>query len=179
MGVSYGDLLAPPPSYADSMMYSAAPFASSTTGGRGAASEIFPAAAATARGASNAMAHTTYGGYGGGSAGGSSDGGSMNADPFAPGAARFGGADVAPTRPLAVRTPRAYTSSVEGVLDVTVSDPGLRSVSLGHVLEGVVDFFAPLAEDALVEVELEPHEEVFVSGDSNLLHELFGNLNLK
>ena len=123
MGVSYGDLLAPPPSYADSMMYSAAPFASSTTGGRGAASEIFPAAAATARGASNAMAHTTYGGYGGGSAGGSSDGGSMNADPFAPGAARFGGADVAPTRPLAVRTPRAYTSSVEGVLDVTVSDP--------------------------------------------------------
>lgn len=60
--------------------------------------------------------------------------------------------------------------------DVAVADMGFRSVSLGHVLEGVVDFFAPLAEDALVEVELEPHEEVFVAGDSNLLHELFGNL---
>lgn len=60
--------------------------------------------------------------------------------------------------------------------ETALGDAGLTPVSLREVLEGVVDFFSPVAEDAEIELELSTFEEALVPGDSNLLHELFGNL---
>lgn len=60
--------------------------------------------------------------------------------------------------------------------EAALGDVGLRPVCLREVLEGVVDFFSPVAEDAEIELELSTFEEALVEGDSNLLHELFGNL---
>ena len=60
--------------------------------------------------------------------------------------------------------------------EVDFGSSSVEIVSLPAVLEGVIDFFSPIAEASEVELLFDSLELVEVVGDSNLLHELFGNL---
>ena len=60
--------------------------------------------------------------------------------------------------------------------EIAFAGASVQIVSLPEILEGVIDFFSPVAEDSEVGLALGEVEPAEVAGDSNLLHELFGNL---
>ena len=72
-------------------------------------------------------------------------------------------------------------ATVRAMLQLAHSEAGLDDervceVSLGEILEGVGDFFQPVAEEASVNLTLGKTCEAVVAGDPHWLHQLFANL---
>lgn len=93
------------------------------------------------------------------------------------------------------RSPNEYREVLHGVLEqvhrlaagtdamlqLSRSEEGLKEenrkpVNLGPVLETVVDFFSPLAEEQGLELQCQAIPNATVSGDASWLHQLFANL---
>jgi heavy metal sensor kinase len=75
----------------------------------------------------------------------------------------------------------ALSDTVNAMLRLAQSEGGLDTrhlvpVEIGPLLEEVVDFFAPLAEEHKLELELRSRVEGAVEGDPGWLHQLFANL---
>lgn len=69
----------------------------------------------------------------------------------------------------------------DAMLKLSRSEEGLqekdrRPVVIGPILETVVEFFLPLAQEQELDLVCQPIPEVRVSGDASWLHQLFANL---
>ena len=71
--------------------------------------------------------------------------------------------------------------AVNGMLRLASSEAGIdparrANVVLSELLDAVIEFFAPVAEEGQVELRREPCPNVVLSGDPTWLHQLFANL---
>jgi signal transduction histidine kinase len=75
----------------------------------------------------------------------------------------------------------SLSNSVHAMMRLAQSEAGLQPeqrvpVDLSSLLVEVVAFFEPLADDAGVELTVQPADSVTVPGDPSWLHQLFANL---
>jgi two-component system heavy metal sensor histidine kinase CusS len=71
--------------------------------------------------------------------------------------------------------------AVNGMLRLASSEAGIdparrANVVLSELLDAVIEFFAPVAEEGQVKLRREPCPNVVLSGDPTWLHQLFANL---
>ena len=73
------------------------------------------------------------------------------------------------------------SETIRAMLQLAHSEAGLdpervHEIPLRDILEGVVEFFEPVAEEAAIELVLSDEASPTVMGDPNWLHQLFANL---